>query len=110
MGSQERIKVAIQQPTDGKVISSRIHTCTHRRGGVSLISYNSTSTFVEGFIASGFSNTTGLHARTNFQLTTCSCTTETLDSVAWLSVACTQECCFTCVLWGIVKRVEAPLQ
>lgn len=84
-------KVAIQQLTDGKVISSRIHTCTHRRGeGISLISYDSTSTRVEGFTASGFSNTIGFHARTSFQLAFCSCTIETLDGVAWLSMACSQ--------------------
>lgn len=41
MWSQERFKVAIQQLTAGKVISSRIHTCTHRRGkGIPLISYD----------------------------------------------------------------------
>lgn len=93
--SQERFKVAIQQLTDGKVISSRIHTCTHRRGeGISLISYDSTSTCVEGFTASGFSKTIGFHARTSFQLAFCSCSIETLDGVAWLSVACTQGAAF----------------
>lgn len=91
MWSQERFKVAIQQLTDGKVISSRIHTCTHRREkGIPLISYNSTSTCVEGFTASGFSNTIGFHARTSFQLAFCPCTTETPDGVTWLSMACTQ--------------------
>lgn len=107
MWCQERFKVAIQQLTDGKVISSRIHTCTHRRGeGISLISYDSTSTGVEGFTASGLSNTTGFHARTSFQLAFSSCTIETLDGVAWLSLACTQG--VVSILWGIVERVEPP--
>lgn len=110
MWCQERFKVAIQQLTDGKVISSRIHTCTHRRGeGISLISYDSTSTRVEGFTASGLSNTTGFHARTSFQLAFSSCTTETLDGVARLSLACTQGVVSICILWGIVERV-GPLQ
>lgn len=109
MWCQERFKVAIQQLTDGKVISSRIHTCTHRRGeGISLISYDSTSTRVEGFTASGLSNTTGFHARTSFQLALSSCTTETLDGVAWLSLACTQGAVSICILWGIVERVGPP--
>lgn len=109
MWCQERFKVAIQQFTDGKVISSRIHTCTHRRGkGLSLISYDSTSTHVEGFTASGLSNTTGFHARTSFQLALSSCTIETLDSVAWLSLACTRGVVSICILWGIVERVEPP--
>lgn len=109
MWCQERFKVAIQQLTDGEVILSRIHTCTHRRGeGISLISYDSTSTCVEGFTASGFSNTTAFHARTSFQLAFSSCTTETLDSVARLSLACAQGVLSICILWGTVERVGPP--
>lgn len=109
MWCQERFKVAIQQLTDGKVISSRIHTCTHRRGeGTSLISYDSTSTRVEGFTASELSNKTRFHARTSFQLAFSSCTIETLDGVAWLSLACTQGVVSICILWGIVERVGPP--